>query len=256
MLFHNAYHLGDCLYHLHYLMRLWRLSGRASTFFCAASYHAELSAFLPDGFDIRLEPLEARPAESVDCWIGANDFHIRHPNWHDYHAFYVDFFKSLSAVAGVHCPIQRPADMLFDSPAIPARGVPSVEYDWLIVNAKPLSGQWDTDGDDWIGLVTMLLNAGQRVITTHPCGIHRVPATINLRWRVADIAKLSMGVRNLVAIDTGPTGSTFNIWNQGINRFILHRTNYFTHEGCRAVHKWADLLPAIRGSGALGRGKN
>ena len=70
---------------------------------------------------------------------------------------------------------------------------------------------------------------------------------------VADIAKLSTQVRNIIAIDTGPTGSTFNIWNQWQvkHRFILHRENYFTHEGCHAVKRWEDLYPALLQSGAL-----
>jgi hypothetical protein len=123
----------------------------------------------------------------------------------------------------------------------------------LIINAKPFSGQFDFETCDWLNLVTSLKNARKTVITTHPCGIQNVPATINLGYKVADIAKLSTQVKNIIAIDTGPVGSTFNIWNQTTvkHRFILHKTNYFTHEGCHPIKEWAELQPALSRSECL-----
>lgn len=248
--FHNDYHLGDCLYQLHYLLRLGRESVAPATLFCHLGYHEELSAFIPDEADIRLAPLEDRPSDSVDCWIGAEDFFDEHPNWHDYHAFYVDWFKHLSHKVGVRCPIVQPAHMFFDSPEIPKRKIAPDLYDYLIINAVPQSEQWTHSFTAFKELVATLRGFGRSVITTHPCGLPRIPATTEMGYKIVDIAKLSTQVHNIIAIDTGPTGSTFNIWNQTTvkNRFILHNTNYFTHEGCHAVHGWGQLMPLVRRS--------
>jgi hypothetical protein len=251
--FHNDYHLGDCLYQLHYLIRHWRASFQSSTLYCNPDYHDELSAFIPIGYDIRLADIEDKAEDSINCWIGHEEFHTSHPNWHDYPSFYVDFFKHLSKKAGIRSPIVQKGHMLFDSPEIHRRRIPKTHYDFLIINAQPKSGQWPHNESQFLNLITSLRNARKRVITTHPCGIQNVPATIHLGYKIIDIAKLSTQVQNIIGIDTGPMGSTFNIWNQTTvkNRFILHDTNYFTHDNCYRVHKWADLVPAGRRSGCL-----
>jgi hypothetical protein len=253
--FKNEYHLGDCLYQLHYQLALFSQAAVASTLYARPEYHAELVQFIPVGVDVSVAPAEVAPDDAVNSWIGHEDFHTKHPNWHDYHAFYIDFFKALSRRVGVRPPFSQPGHMFFNSPRIPERRIDPRGYDWLVINAAPRSGQFDFASCQWLHLVTALRNVRQTVITTHPCGLQHIPATIDLGYKVIDIAKLSTQVKNVVAIDTGPTGSTFNAWNQTTvkNRFILHRTNYFTHAGCHRVAAWADLWPAIQASGALSR---
>ena len=256
--FHNDYHLGDCLYQLHYQIRLWYSAQIASTLWCNPDYHAELAAFIPPQVGVKVAPLAERPSGSLDCWIGFENYHTSHPNWHDYVRLYVDWFKHLSRRAGVHCPIQQPGHMLFDSPAILGRQIPDEHYDVLLINAQPLSDQWDHNPAAFLELVTQLRNQRLRILTTHPCGIQNVPATIDRKWKVADIARQSMNVDWIIAIDTGPTGSTFNVWNQTTvkGRFVLHKENFFTHAGSHAIHKWADLMPALHKHGVFSRMTN
>jgi hypothetical protein len=220
---------------------------------CNPAYHEELQAFIPPSVGVAVGPTQERPPDSIDCWIGAEGYHQNHPDWHNYVRLYVDFFGHLSQKAGVPCPIKRREHMLFDSPAVLGRQIPEKHYDVLVINARPLSGQWDFKHGEFLELVTQLRNNRLSVLTTHPCGIENVPATVNMRWKIADIAKQSMDVDWIIGVDTGPLGSTYNVWNSRTvrGRFVLHAENFFTHADSHRVHKWEELMPLLHKHGVF-----
>lgn len=244
--FHNWWHLGDCLYQLHFCLRLWKAQGIPSRIWCKPEYIEELRHFISPGVGVSCFDIASKPDGSIDSWIGRDSFHQLHGGWNEYDTFYVDFFADLAKRVGVESPIKSREDMLFDSPAILEKEIPEEPFVWLVINAKPQSGQWDYDPMLFMRLVQTFQNRRQRVITTHPSGIFNVPATVNMRLPVAAVAKLSTRVRYILAIDTGPTGSTFNIWNKDVKRFILHKTNHFSHPNTVAVHRPEDVWRSIR----------
>lgn len=232
---------------MHFQLRLWAHYRIHSTLYCRTRYHGELAAFIPFGVPVALRPIEFKPEGSVDCWIGRDGFHTDH-NWHEYDTFYVEHFADLSAKIGVASPVKTRADMLFDSPAIPEQVITPDRFDWLIINAEGQSGQWDHSPDLFMRVIQSILNSRRSVVTTHPCGIYRVPSTINWRYNVAQIAKLSTQVENILAVDTGPTGATFNVWNEKTvkNRLILHKENWFTHPNTVAIHSPGQIWGALK----------
>ena len=102
-------------------------------------------------------------------------------------------------------------DLLFEYPALNAP-VP-IEFDYLIINALPQSGQLpDFDAQFFKNRVRNLLNEGFSVITTNPTGMGL--CTLDHHFTVTDIGVLSNGCKHIEGVATGPMWTTFNIFNK------------------------------------------
>lgn len=227
---YNEYHLGDQLIHLNYLRKVCEENPHLEfTHHCNEMYHSQLEP-LVDEMPIGLQGLNIPPG-AINAWIGYKNFFYNHQKRRDWLAFHLDWFAYLSDRIEVNNPMLCAAEFLFDYPDL--NRPMGYEFDYLIINSPPASNQLPSYTPEYfIKLAQNLANEGKKVITSYPTGV--VPSTLEHRFTVTDIGALSKGVEHIIAIDTGPLWTTFNIFNQ--NK-VLSRTIYGTTSDS------IDLLP-------------
>jgi hypothetical protein len=249
---YNRFHLGDNLIHLHFLRHL-ALTYPEHTFIHALkeTYLGQLGESIEDVKNISLIPLEnmeLHPGcrwmnawKNAGCEIGPDapfspGFWDTHPRRNDFSCFYLELFGILSRQMGLESPFHEPDDLWFDYPrirdgrnctkilndvSVNQPGAPA--FDFLIVNSLPLSGQlraFRGDPDHLTPLIEELATR-YRVIVTHP--VNRPPAespgppilcTQDYGLSITDIGTLSLNCPYLLMVSTGPSWTTFNVWNR------------------------------------------
>jgi len=214
---YNEYHLGDQLIHLNYLRRL----GLPATHYCKAEYHRQLQP-LTEGTEIVLMDLPAKPEDAVNAWIGANNYFYNHPKKEHWVEFHLDWFKHLSNTLGVPIVMASQDNFLFDYPALMA--IQAEQYDYLIINSPPKSNQLPSFNQDaFKRMAQELLDQGQTVISTYPLQI--CPNTLEKGLDVTRIGILSKAVKHIIAVDTGPLWTTYNVHNKDkvLSRTVYHK---------------------------------
>lgn len=201
----NQYHLGDNLIHLNYLRKL----GVPVTHYCDATHHYQLEPLTRDT-QISLAGIGEVASGAINAWIGEDGYFYNHPKQDDWVAFHLDWFTRLSEKLGVPNPIATSKDLLFDYPALLDGTYP--EYDYLVINSVPLSGQLPSYHPDWfLPHIEFWVKQGLRVITTLPTGL--CPSTVDTGMTVTQIGSLSRYCKNIFGVATGPIWPTFNIYN-------------------------------------------
>jgi len=123
------------------------------------------------------------------------------------------WFDHLSNLLEVSSPIACKEDLLFDYPELNKPFYNDFEFDYLIINSPPQSGQLpDFSSQFFENRVRNLLNEGKKVITTHFTGL--CLCTLDQRFTVTDIGRLSIHAKHIEGVDTGPMWTTHNIFNQ------------------------------------------
>ena len=207
---YNEYHLGDNLVHLNYLRKVCEQNPDLEfTHHCNLQHHSQLTPLLED-VPISLQGLSIPPG-ALNAWIGYKNFFYNHQDRSNWVVFHLDWFNYLSDRLEVSNPIACRDDLLFDYPALnaPTR----YEFDYLIINSPPQSGQLpDYTPDFFSKRVKDLANEGHKVVTTYPTGL--VPCTLEHHFTVTDIGVLSNGVKHIEGVATGPMWTTFNKFNK------------------------------------------
>jgi len=252
---YSKLHLGDNLVHLNFLRKLSaRYPEGKFVHATTAGYLPQLREVIKDIPAISLIPLEELRGSATNAWTGAGrwlwfmpmgGFRDGHPNTADWSGFHVDWFRHLAAKMGLESPIEKPADLLFDYPAI-QESVPVAEHwkcDVLVINSRPASGQLkaykdqtglhgiytrlfqkghhfqNTQSDDFLApVIDRLCEAGHQVVTTQPYQTKRInqptpPCTTEHGLTVTNIGNLSLRCKYIVMISTGPIFPTLNVWN-------------------------------------------
>jgi hypothetical protein len=138
MTFHNHHGLGDCWWHCLFLRKI----GGSHVFYCKEQHHPDLRDLLR-GHDVELRPIQDHPADSINCWIGAECSFSWHANLceRDLIGFLIGpWFTGLSQLIGVENPFKSREDLLledwdycrFTSEIIPRP---------FIIDCPPTSGQ-------------------------------------------------------------------------------------------------------------------
>lgn len=246
---HNRFHLGDNLIHLHFLRHL-ALRYREHTFTHAAkeSYLGQLADSIEDVKNVRLVGLEAMERGPGCGWINSwknagcemaldgpftPGFWDTHPRRSDFSSFHLELFGILARQMGLESPFREPADLWFDYPKIRdsrscARILGEIPrdrsgpwaFDFLVVNSVPLSGQvraFRSDPDHLTPLIEELA-ARYRVIVTNPlnrpAGASPIRCTQDYGLSLTGIGTLSLHCPYLLMVSTGPSWTTFNVWNR------------------------------------------
>lgn len=150
---------------------------------------------------------------AVDTWKGAGNHWYAHPNRAEYVAYFIEWYGLIAAALGLESPIRTKEDFLFDYPALQKETPCSWEYDFLVVNHRPMSGQYaDFSPMAMDGLCDALAKAGHKIITTQPSGLHRCTGEHGLT--ATGIGNVSIRAKHIVMVSTGPSWPTFNIWNR------------------------------------------
>ena len=245
-----TWHYGDNLIHLNFLRRLAKQHPDISfVHYCDPNQHAQLLPVILDLGNIALSggPL---PPDAIDAWINTGASHRNPGGWDgkgrfdnhqhrwDYVAYYLDFFDHLAKQMGLENPVKTPMDMLFDFPALKESRVSNLNFDILVINSRPASGQlrWYNDPFCMDHLINRLQHKGHKVACTQETRVPDVYCTAKDRLSLVDIGNLSLRTTYIVAVSTGPIWLTHNIWNLDSVKYrivLLERQRvHFPGNGC------------------------
>jgi hypothetical protein len=248
----NPTHLGDNLISLNYLRRI-ALGNPKITIkhYCPEVYIPQLLPILSGVFNLEIYSINFAPENSINIWIGYDNYYYSSLLKNNWVSFHLDFFKYLSTIINVTNPIQNKDDLLFDYPALNPEGKNFQNFDFLIINSTPLSGQiYDYDQNYLINLTSILINLGYSVVTTHPNGSRK--STMELGLTISDIGLLSSYASIIIGIPNGPMWTTFNIFNKSKVKFrIIWLSNEILQlmDNCICVkssQELTDLLSSAR----------
>lgn len=246
--FFNEWHLGDCLLQCLYFHRVAPLLPEDSfVFFCG--YHDQLAEVVGHLPNVELRPIKDRPTTAYDTWIGRNQTYHNSPIKNDYLLFYLEWFKRMSATLRLPNPFMSKLDLWFDYPEV-KRSTPKVrEFDFLVVNSVPNSGQVQYSASELNALVSALVCVGHSVITTAPSHVAGASCTLDSRMTVTDIGRLSNSCSCHVMVSTGPSWTTFNVANMmTVNtRLLLLSTTYLDYvPRCHHFNYVADVRTLLK----------
>lgn len=227
---HCALRLGDNLAHVHFLRKLAEANpGHCFEHHLHAEYIRELEAMTLD-LPIKLVALPetfgsmhwfAKPrVPSIDAWKNTGDRYERadRATRNNYATFILDWFRILAAQMGLRSALSTPRDLLFDYPALQNKSPDYEEnrkLDFLVVNARPLSGQAsEYRPSEMDQLILDLRERGYSLMATNRFSGAGYLATEDLHWTVTQIGQLSQCCRRILMVSTGPSWPTFNIWNR------------------------------------------
>lgn len=217
---HNQFHLGDCIFNIHFFNQYLNDEKIIFNFYVNPFYFDELKKHIKNKNIILHSIINGIPEKSHCLWIGHNGFYhnwINNSNYYD--LFYVDFFKMISEQLGIESKINSNVDMLFDNSNYEI-SIPN-NYDYLIVNSTPMSGQFHYVEDDFVKLCDYLNLKGFSFVTTKK--FKDYDCTLDYNMSIVDIGNLSNNCKNIIAINTAPIITTFTKTNidKTDKRFIL-----------------------------------
>lgn len=211
VLTHCALRLGDNLAHLHFLRALAvRNPNRQFIHYAHQHYLPQLIEVVCDLPNLTVRDLAHAQDTGVDAWKNQMQIWEEHPRKNDYAAFYLDFFSWLAPQLGFVSPFSTAAHLLFDYPGL--LHYAAEPLDFLVVNSAPQSGQWaaaHTELPALDALAQELAKAGKTILTTRPvtgCATTRGES-------VTAIGAQAISARCIIAVSTGPSWPTFNVWS-------------------------------------------
>lgn len=234
------YHLGDQIVHLNFLRKLATANPQHRfCHFMHDCYMAQMSDVVCDIPTIELHSLEdLLRGEDVNVlgpgyrnvWKNADGgYWERHPLRNDYSNFYVAFFAKLASEMGLESPIKQPSDLLFDYPKLLEPAWPGEEFDYLVINSRPCSGQFMAYDKllYFDPLIEKLVKAGKRVVVTQDTSVCEAWVT-SRNWRhdrpelsITQIGNLSLRCKNIIAVATSPMFPCMNAWQNPEKRFVI-----------------------------------
>jgi ADP-heptose:LPS heptosyltransferase len=218
--FYNDFHLGDQMALLLFLRKLSvRYPDIVFQHYMPGDYISQMLEVIADMPNVRVYHIDHRPAGAINGWIGSghDELRAKHPGGsNEYVAFYLDWYRILAARAGLESPMQCVTDMLYDYPTILKPTCLSQRINVLVLNSRPLSGQYrDYSADHYVGLIRRLCDKGYRVAYTENCPApSEAVSTAGANLSVTGIGNLSLDCDYIMGVATGPMWPTINIWNQ------------------------------------------
>lgn len=216
----NALHLGDNLVHLHFMRALAKAYPDITFTHGANDEHlGQLAPLAWDLDNLTVQSIAHTPQGAINAWRGVEGHWYGHPQRNEFAAYHLDWFRVLAERMGLHSPFHTASDLLFDYPALkrPASPGPSgyrLDWDFLIINSLPGSGQFTGYSSAEFTTLIARLSENHEVVTTAPSGVEGVPFTTMFSMDVTRIGHLSQHCRCIIAVATGPIWPTFNVWNQ------------------------------------------
>lgn len=232
--FYNTYHLGDTLFFIHFLNKLSLLyKDREFYFYCDKKYHDELNLWINNKDKIILEDLDKRSKDSIDCWVNKyKDFDNRSKFNLFYDKIYLSFYKKLCKELKIKNPIENSKKFLFDELQILTNNIKTTEkFDYLIINSKPGSHQWNYKEEDFNHLFEKTIDKNSSAITTSKNN-YNFPCTLDYKMSLLDIATSSLLCKNIIGIHTAPHVPCINKWAINNSKYV-----FFHNEGIKYSYK-------------------
>lgn len=180
---------------------------------------------------------------AYDSWIDRID-HRFYTKWvwsgikvKPFDVFYSNFYNKMSDELNLEVKF-KPKDVLFRHPLIEPNSKKYEDYDFLIINSRSMSGQYQYSGYEFDAFITKLKKKGYKTIMTNYSATHfDVPVTWDMKMSTLDIASLSVNCKNVIGIHTTPFLVTVNdIAFPKVNKYIMlqnHGLSYNGVIGCR-----------------------
>jgi hypothetical protein len=217
----SSSNIGDCLTHLHFLMKL----GGEHSMWVKPEYIGQISE-VAHGSNVTIHNVWERPEGTTDFWRANGMLEhkgVYYRNDNDICGWLMDWFNHLGGHCGHPCPVYPDRQsMLWDSEVILNANVRAVEYDVLIINSPPTSGQCpEYDHGELYELGLQLRQNGLYVVFAQWDG--SIPYTLR------ELGKLSLGAKLIIESANGPCFLTHSIWNSKKDRITLLSPMYLDY---------------------------
>ena len=213
---HNSHHLGDNVFNciLFYLIKEYIEHNNITIFYYAKKeYHAQLKEFICSE-NVCLSCLDLKPPNSIELWIDDKLFDNRHGNMKQpycYNEFYKKFFTEV--LYKLKIPINIPR-FYYEDPELLDRynniHNKYKNFDILILNSQPLSGQFKYNKSQWDNYI-IHLNTQFNILTTTKVN-NDILCTLDDNLTIKDIASLSTRAKVIIAINSGVVPGLLNIY--------------------------------------------
>lgn len=244
LIFKNDTHLGDNLFQINFCNRLLQKKSGITKIvnYMLPQYINECNNWIiPEYKDIMFNlPID----DSEDCknaydsWIDKLD-HRFYTKWvwsgikvKPFDVFYSLFYNKMSndLNLGVHF---EPNDVLFTHPYIEKNSSKYDNYDYLIINSRSMSGQYQFSGFEFDAFITKLKKKNKSFILTNYSATHLdAPVTLKENMTTLDIASLSVNCKNVIGIHTSPFLVTVNeISFPKVQQYIMLQNHGLSYNG-------------------------
>jgi len=222
----NTAHLGDNLfsmvafYHIKdfieandiYINYFCRVAYNKVTHNDNTEYHNQLSEFkCSDNILIHdLQFVYNNGTPCLNAWIGdtTKKFHLYNSRHLKFNEFLAVFFTQIFEMCQIPVKIDRfyyeDRDLLhrYENLSDSYKNI-----DILIVNSKPLSGQYELNDDIWNEYIKKL-DTKYNIVTTRK--VDGVKCTVDEKFTVKNIAAISTNIKVLIAVNTGVVVGLYN----------------------------------------------
>ena len=236
-----SYHLGDQIF------TLWFMNAAAKLFpnirfslWVEPRYFAEVKALARPLPNLEVTATYANHTQ-LEWWLGDWCLYRRNP---DRPNFVESMIKLQALLASrydlPHWVIQDKLEMLLPGECMdPNHALKDQSFDVLFVNSEPMSGQCVGHNHQRMNeLALELFASGLKVVTTHPCGLSRIPNTTGLGMTLAQIGELAFRCRVVAGVCNAPFLATFNeLAFSNVERWVNYGTDKVDFDAQRVV--WA-----------------
>lgn len=211
--FHNGNHYGDNILNLKFFFNISDILKKKNikiNYYYNQEYNTrgeELERFI-NAETVSLFPLETKPADSVELWMGNT---INNTPYLKIDKYYPLFYQNIVNTLGLQ---DEKIDVSLFQPEPYLEEVYNKldqkykNLDILIINAAPQSGQFRFDKDKFNAMCLRLKEKHKVAVTT--CIEDSIPCTMNDKLMLKDIGAISTHAKFIIGIHSGPVTACFN----------------------------------------------
>lgn len=222
---HNSYHLGDSVFNciLFYQLKNYIEDNNIKIFYYAKKeYLPQLKEFICSP-NIFLSFLEMKPVSSIELWINNTFFEYNHDKQTrqiPYNLYYSTFFNKV--LKKLYIPLNIDNRLFYQDNNLITRfdnlSDKYKNFDILIINSQPLSGQFNYNKNEWDNYIITLHKRNFKILTTTK--VKDLICTSDDALSIKDIASLSSKAKVIIAINSGVVPGLLNIFTlQNIKHF-------------------------------------
>lgn len=240
---HNVYGLGDSVFNmiLFIIIQNFIIQNNIKIFYYTkGEYLTQLQEFINDNTNIMLYSLDKKPPHSIELWINNDYFKYTHDNVlkqsktgkYNYNIFYEKFFNIVLRKLNFKISINKL--VYYDNNLLNRYNVISNKYknfDILILNTNPFSGQYNYDKNTWDNYI-LKLNSCFKILTTTK--VEGVLCTYDDKLTIKDIASLSTHAKIVIAINSG-------VFPGLLNYYTLTKVRQFYIFDCRCFYSYPNF---------------
>ncbi len=235
----QKFHHGDCMFTCVYLQSIIDFinnSPRKIYFYINRDYIKQMQEFISSP-NIILKPLEEKPDDAYDIWIGHHFNQENKGNFNEVlvltHNVFAEKFN-----------FPKMKEFTYEDPDLLERyerlNDTCKNVDILIINSEPKSGQYVYNKNEWDALVRRL-HRKYKIVTT--LKVDNIPCTRDYDYSLKDIAAISTHAKYMICVNTGPIVACFNAYTlkNVIRIFVFDINNRYSYPNVTHVSNISDL---------------